>query len=284
MNSQDAEQIGRYIIAELAPLKDRLDATEAAIKGQMADYRFVHELVALLVDPKAAAKRLADIEAAAGKAAKVQAKLDADRAAHAATTANESAEFEALRSDALKQRATLAAELEEIRDFKAKYARDVEMRQFADARAASPDLSGTLVRDVAWQDRNSDEPDAHFRTVPAGVFQHPQGAYLRQSHVRAYFEAERKAVLDAICAGNPASLKDIRDTSGNAMARVNTVRALEVTRNEAYEDSRGGRGAPMAPGVVIVIESRDGRQETVITPRQAPVIEHVQEAGISDEG
>jgi hypothetical protein len=39
MNSQDVEQIERHIIAELAPLKDRLDAAEAILKGQMAGYR-----------------------------------------------------------------------------------------------------------------------------------------------------------------------------------------------------------------------------------------------------
>jgi hypothetical protein len=37
--------------------------------------------------------------------------------------------------------------------------------------------------------------------------------YLKMSHVRRYYAAERQAVSDAYCAGNPAALKAIRDES-----------------------------------------------------------------------
>jgi hypothetical protein len=50
----------------------------------------------------------------------------------------------------------------------------------------------------------------------------------------------------------------------------------------ATDEKAGGRDRPQAPGIVIVIEARDGRQQRVIGP-PPPVIEHVQEAGISDE-
>jgi hypothetical protein len=127
------------------------------------------------------------------------------------------------------------------------------------------------------------EADLEAAAKAAGLNVYRLRQYLKQSHVRAYFEAERKAILDAICAGNPTALKDIRDTSGNAMARVNAVRALEVTRNEAYEENRSGRGAPLAPGVVIVIEQR-GQPDRIIGPPAPPVIEaRPDEFGPTDE-
>ena len=99
-------------------MNDRIAATEAAIKVQADGVQFVRDLLALLADPKAAVKRLADIEAAATKLARAQAKLEADQAAHDTKVAAERAELEDLRRDALRQRAKLADELDEIQRFK----------------------------------------------------------------------------------------------------------------------------------------------------------------------
>jgi len=47
------------------------------------------------------------------------------------------------------------------------------------------------------------------------------------------------------------------------------------------DEKAGACNRARAPGVVTVIEHPGGRQETI--GPQPPVIEHVQEAGISDE-
>jgi hypothetical protein len=39
------------------------------------------------------------------------------------------------------------------------------------------------------------------------------------------------------------------------------------------DETRPGRHPQIAPGVVIVVESRDGRQEQIIGPPALPVIE-----------
>jgi hypothetical protein len=73
---------------------------------------------------------------------------------------------------------------------------------------------------------------------------------LDRSEVRALLRAERRAFREAICAGNEGALKRVRDTSDNGMAVIGAVRALE-TLNE--EGANRAAGAPLAPGLVIVI-------------------------------
>jgi hypothetical protein len=96
---------------------------------------------------------------------------------------------------------------------------------------------------------------------------------LKLPHVRRYASQERAAFIDALCAGNPAALKDIRDTSKNAMARVAAVRQAEIMKQDLDNPTRGGGiGQLNAPGLQIVIVQGNGQIErTVGQPMQ---IEH----------
>jgi hypothetical protein len=53
---------------------------------------------------------------------------------------------------------------------------------------------------------------------------------LKLPHVRRYATQERATFIDSLCAGNPAALKDIRDKSVNAMARVAAIRQAELMK------------------------------------------------------
>jgi hypothetical protein len=75
--------------------------------------------------------------------------------------------------------------------------------------------------------------------------------WLDRSNVRAYLMAERRTFRSAVCAGNEAALKRVRDDSPNGMAVVASVRALEQI------DEEGPTGRPhdpnQQPGVTIRI-------------------------------
>jgi len=84
----------------------------------------------------------------------------------------------------------------------------------------------------------------------AGIPGHRLREYLTKPTARAFLMGERKAFLSEICGGNEASLKDIRDKSGNAMARVCAIKALE----ELNADERNrSAAASMRPGLTIRI-------------------------------
>jgi hypothetical protein len=68
-----------------------------------------------------------------------------------------------------------------------------------------------------------------------------------------YLQQEKRARLAAIAAANPESLRLVRDTSGNAMARVQAIRTLEAM-GERMDEQAGGRAGTPAPGIVIVLE------------------------------
>jgi hypothetical protein len=81
---------------------------------------------------------------------------------------------------------------------------------------------------------------------------------------------ERKALLSSVVASNILSLREVRDESKNAKARVNAARALSLMEAETDEPGYAKRHAPQAPGITIVIES--GRSARVLNP--PPAIEH----------
>ena len=72
MNNQDIEIITRYVFDALAPVKERIAAAESAIKAESEARQLLHGWFALLADPRASAKRLADIESAATKLARAK--------------------------------------------------------------------------------------------------------------------------------------------------------------------------------------------------------------------
>ena len=51
--------------------------------------------------------------------------------------------------------------------------------------------------------------------------------YLDRENVRTFLRSERSAFREAICAGNEASLRRVRDSSANGMVTVAAVRTLE---------------------------------------------------------
>lgn len=80
-----------------------------------------------------------------------------------------------------------------------------------------------------------------------------------------FLQEFKRDMLQKINMGNPEALRAVRDTSDNAMARVQAVRTLEGM-GDAMDAQHGGRSAPPAPGVVIVIEQRDGSTTTIGPP------------------
>jgi hypothetical protein len=88
---------------------------------------------------------------------------------------------------------------------------------------------------------------------------------LKKAHCLQYRREEKKALIEEVCAGNPAALAEIRAKSENAMAKVAAIRQSEAMRQTAHEESPGGF-RPVVPGLVVVIESRDGTVRTVPSP------------------
>jgi hypothetical protein len=85
-----------------------------------------------------------------------------------------------------------------------------------------------------------------------------------------------RAQVDAICAANPERLRVIADTSENHMARVGAIKTLEAMK-EALDPHAASHQLPQ-PGLVIVIQNRDGSQaDAEPPPPSAPMIEHESE-------
>jgi hypothetical protein len=95
---------------------------------------------------------------------------------------------------------------------------------------------------------------------------------LKKPHVLRYQRAEKQAKLEEVCLNNPKALAEIRDKGENAMAKVAAVRQSEAMRQAAAEESAGPRQS--LPGLVVIIESRDGTVQRIAPPIPAhPMIE-----------
>jgi len=96
---------------------------------------------------------------------------------------------------------------------------------------------------------------------------------LKKAHCLQYMRAEKAALIEEVCAGNPVALAEIRAKSENAMARVAAIRQSEAMRQVAHQESPGGR--QMVPGLVVIIEGPGGSVRTIAPPVPAPpMIEH----------
>lgn len=84
----------------------------------------------------------------------------------------------------------------------------------------------------------------------AGIKPDVMRRYLDRPTVRSLLLSERRAFRNAINAGNELSLKNIRDTAANSMARIGAIRTLEELGEEdaARHDRAGQRDLP---GVII---------------------------------
>jgi hypothetical protein len=102
----------------------------------------------------------------------------------------------------------------------------------------------------------------------AGVSHYWARRHLSRPTVLRYFREERAAMLEEICAGNPAALAKVRESSGNDMAIVASCRALELMRQTVAEEAGGARQP--APGLVVQIINGDGRVTQTLGPPPAP--------------
>jgi hypothetical protein len=107
----------------------------------------------------------------------------------------------------------------------------------------------------------------------AGLTHYLARRYLKRPHVLRYFREERAAMLEEVCAGNAAALALVRATSDNGMAVTAACRQLELMRQTVAEETGGG-SRPHAPGLVVVIQSSDGRMQMIPSAPPAPMIEH----------
>lgn len=79
---------------------------------------------------------------------------------------------------------------------------------------------------------------------------------LRKPHVLQYYNGELAALRTSLRARNVHRLDGIADKSGNDMARVAAVKALETIADQADEKQRPG--AAIMPGLQIVIVGGPG--------------------------
>jgi hypothetical protein len=115
--------------------------------------------------------------------------------------------------------------------------------------------------------------DLESAAQAAGITTYRLREAMKKAHVRNWIWHEKRALIDALCAGNPAALKEIRDTSGNDMARVSAVKAAELMRAETEEATRGAPGRGIMPGLVVIFESPSGETDRTIGPATMPLIE-----------
>jgi len=64
----------------------------------------------------------------------------------------------------------------------------------------------------------------------------------------------------------------IREKSENDMARVAAIKTSKLMRASLVEETHGGPHSHTVPGLVVIIEHRDGSVQT-IAPMPAPPIE-----------
>jgi hypothetical protein len=78
----------------------------------------------------------------------------------------------------------------------------------------------------------------------------------------------KREVLEQINLHNPDTLRRVRDSSGNDLARVAATRQLELM-GDRMDDATPGRGSPRSPGMTIIIKAAPGLQAQVIADRGA---------------
>src|SRR5262245_35039833 len=88
--------------------------------------------------------------------------------------------------------------------------------------------------------------------------------YLGRAKCRQSLNEQRKIEVDAVAAGNRAALKDIRDNSGNAVARVNATRALELMQQEMDGPKYNSviQTGSSGPSITIVSERKGCRRRS----------------------
>jgi hypothetical protein len=120
---------------------------------------------------------------------------------------------------------------------------------------------------------NDPKTDYAAAAQTVGISTHKLREYLKLPQTRTYIYHEKRAFLDALSVSNPAALKEIRDRSGNDMARVAAIKTSEQMLQTVVEETRGGAQRHM-PGLVVVIEGARGAVIQTIPPPAPLTIEH----------
>jgi hypothetical protein len=121
--------------------------------------------------------------------------------------------------------------------------------------------------DLLFNDPNADLASA---AAAVGMPTNRLRDQLKLPHVRRYATQERGAFIDALCAGNVAALKDIRDNSKNAMARVAAVRQAELMK-ETLDGPGSALQERHAPGLVVQIVNQVGEVTQEFGVRPVPM-------------
>lgn len=114
----------------------------------------------------------------------------------------------------------------------------------------------------------------------AGLKEHSLYVALRSPHVKQHYLSELEVLRTSERARNFHTLCDVRDQTGNQMARVNAVKAMEQLADDPQSSSTASR----SPGVLIVVGDKASvsvmAHDRSIEPK--PLIQHT--SGRDDEG
>lgn len=80
---------------------------------------------------------------------------------------------------------------------------------------------------------------------------------LRKPHVLAHYNGELAALRTSLRAKNVHRLDGIADSSGNDMAKVSAIKAMEALADQAEATTKPGQ--QQVPGMIIVISSSGGQ-------------------------
>jgi hypothetical protein len=94
--------------------------------------------------------------------------------------------------------------------------------------------------------------DLQAAAAAAGLSTEWLRRYMTRPEVQRYWREEKRVAFAIAASGNPAALRDIRDNSANATARVNAARALELGLEE-IDKPNNRAGASLLPGFTILI-------------------------------
>jgi len=104
--------------------------------------------------------------------------------------------------------------------------------------------------------------------VQAGLTVRSMRLAMERPHVLRYLKDSRQVFRVAACSSNILKLVELRDSSPNAMARVQAIKALEGIEDE----SPGTASRHTMPGLLIIIEHAKppGTPQTVIEATPSP--------------
>lgn len=131
----------------------------------------------------------------------------------------------------------------------------IQQRQPADYRPIGkpprpPRVAGKLV--IALQAIVREGQDLQQAAQAAGLTTHTLRRALEKPHVIAYLKAQKDVFRAYISGQNIHRLAEIRDASGNAMAKLGAIKLLEQVDEHDQRSSAGAR----SPGVVIIVGSK----------------------------